>query len=598
MEIQLLTNQKYFTYLPMKKAKSIFFIGLLVYNAHFLQAQVQVWDSDVWTNNTSFINDFLSTIGETPDFKENFEGSSLRNNPVGPAYKNLQNFTLTGGMTITEGDGNIWVAQGAGEQWDNIDGAGGNDLGEGSSFNFHPTEDPNNQWSLSCSEQNATPLTITFATPVDYFGIYWMDWDKKSATETTPIIGDPNVRGVTLHFADGSTAHYDTDRTASGQSSTNAGWEFWGAFVDGGSKITKVVIVPQDDSSDWAVDDIVFGTTSAPPPSVGSLRVRKAVTGKPSNFSSPNFTILVDCSDNAFDQTVSINDGSSKTITNIPIGVTCSVSEPTQPPPPSGYTYGTPTYSTQPQTIVANTTRTITVTNPLTGTQVCMIDNPTIVATCNNSGTTNTGSDDTFTFTINTTGISVGASYRVLSGATLLGTASYNSISSAFGPFPISGGLKPLVLEDTATGTCTIAAHANPPIPCSSGCTTVMNCSEITGMIEDDPNSTPSNGANSENDYACYAVSVCTPPSADLELTKVADKTSVRIGDTITFTLVLTNKGPATAPAVKVRDLLPAGLAFVSATTAKGSYTNATGVWDLGDVMPGSYTLTITATVN
>ncbi|HRR08047.1 MAG TPA: DUF11 domain-containing protein [Rhodothermales bacterium] len=230
----------------------------------------------------------------------------------------------------------------------------------------------------------------------------------------------------------------------------------------------------------------------------------------------------------------------------------------------------------------------------------CTINSPTITPLCNNAGTTNTGGDDTFTFTVNTTGSGVGTNYVVKDGTTTLGTVNYGTTSASFGPFPIASGLRQLSLEDVATGTCTRPAHANPPAPCSADCTTIMNCSEVSAVIESDPNSTPNNGANSEDDYACYAVSVCTPPpsSADLELTKTSSSPFIRPGDTLTFTLTLVNKGPGTAMNVVVRDVLPASLSFISATTATGSYSNGTGLWTLGNIAPGTYTLTINATVN
>jgi len=229
----------------------------------------------------------------------------------------------------------------------------------------------------------------------------------------------------------------------------------------------------------------------------------------------------------------------------------------------------------------------------------CTINSPTITPVCDNAGTTSTGGDDTFTFTVSTTGSGVGGSYIVKDGTTVLGTVNYGVNSATFGPFLISGGLRQLTLEDSITGTCTRPAHANPPAPCSAGCTTLMNCTEVTALIGVDPNSTPNNGANTEDDYACYAVSVCTPPSsADLELTKTSNNVVIRPGDTMTFTLTLVNKGPSTANAVVVRDVIPAGLTFVSATTATGSYSNATGLWTVGDIAPGTYTLTINVTVN
>jgi uncharacterized repeat protein (TIGR01451 family) len=54
------------------------------------------------------------------------------------------------------------------------------------------------------------------------------------------------------------------------------------------------------------------------------------------------------------------------------------------------------------------------------------------------------------------------------------------------------------------------------------------------------------------------------------------------VGDTITFTVTLTNHGPNPATNVTVNDSLPAGLALVSATPSQGTY--AGGVWVVGTV--------------
>ena len=54
--------------------------------------------------------------------------------------------------------------------------------------------------------------------------------------------------------------------------------------------------------------------------------------------------------------------------------------------------------------------------------------------------------------------------------------------------------------------------------------------------------------------------------AANLSLTKTVDNASPGIGDVVTFTITLTNGGPAEATNVTVNDLLPAGLSFVDAT--------------------------------
>ena len=75
-----------------------------------------------------------------------------------------------------------------------------------------------------------------------------------------------------------------------------------------------------------------------------------------------------------------------------------------------------------------------------------------------------------------------------------------------------------------------------------------------------------------------------TPQQADLALTKTVSNAKPNVGDTITFTITLTDKGPSTATNVQVTDLLPAGLTFVSAAPSEGTYVPGTGIWTVGTV--------------
>jgi uncharacterized repeat protein (TIGR01451 family) len=94
------------------------------------------------------------------------------------------------------------------------------------------------------------------------------------------------------------------------------------------------------------------------------------------------------------------------------------------------------------------------------------------------------------------------------------------------------------------------------------------------------------------------ASALVTPQHADLYLAKTVDNPTPHVGDTITFTITLTNLGSDAATNVVVKDLLPAGLAFVSAIASEGVYDHATGIWSVGTVAPGTpQTLQISATV-
>src|SRR6202022_4059035 len=85
---------------------------------------------------------------------------------------------------------------------------------------------------------------------------------------------------------------------------------------------------------------------------------------------------------------------------------------------------------------------------------------------------------------------------------------------------------------------------------------------------------------------------------ADIAVAKIASSGTVTVGSNVTFTITVTNNGPSDATGVQITDLLPAGLAFVSATPSQGTYTSGTGLWDIGAISSGaSVTLALTATV-
>ncbi|MEI7901194.1 MAG: DUF11 domain-containing protein, partial [bacterium] len=83
--------------------------------------------------------------------------------------------------------------------------------------------------------------------------------------------------------------------------------------------------------------------------------------------------------------------------------------------------------------------------------------------------------------------------------------------------------------------------------------------------------------------------------TADLELSKTASTLLTQVGSNVTFTLVVNNKGPGNATSVSVRDILPTGLRFASASS--GAYTSSNGTWNIGALSRNSSTsLLITAT--
>ena len=81
-------------------------------------------------------------------------------------------------------------------------------------------------------------------------------------------------------------------------------------------------------------------------------------------------------------------------------------------------------------------------------------------------------------------------------------------------------------------------------------------------------------------------------------ISKSVAPAAVLVGQPTTFTVVVTNQGPARVTGLVVQDLLPAGLSFGLASASQGSYAEATGMWTIGTLLNAqSATLTLEATV-
>lgn len=117
------------------------------------------------------------------------------------------------------------------------------------------------------------------------------------------------------------------------------------------------------------------------------------------------------------------------------------------------------------------------------------------------------------------------------------------------------------------------------------------NSADEKGIVDDVTDNT--GGDEDDHDIATITVS----PTVDLELTKALDKTTARRGETVKYTLTVTNKGPDNATGVKVADVLPTTLTYVTDDSA-GAFDTTTGVWTVDALNNGaSKTLVITATV-
>jgi uncharacterized repeat protein (TIGR01451 family) len=145
-------------------------------------------------------------------------------------------------------------------------------------------------------------------------------------------------------------------------------------------------------------------------------------------------------------------------------------------------------------------------------------------------------------------------------------------------------------LGATASATLQITTTVNP----GTAGSTLTNTAIAGGLDQADP--------DGGNDMASADVAVVVPGStADLAVTKSVDDSAPNEGDTLVYTVTVTNNGPANATGVSLSDVLPAGLSYVSddAAASGTSYDSGTGVWSVNGLNnAAAATLHITATVN
>jgi uncharacterized repeat protein (TIGR01451 family) len=85
----------------------------------------------------------------------------------------------------------------------------------------------------------------------------------------------------------------------------------------------------------------------------------------------------------------------------------------------------------------------------------------------------------------------------------------------------------------------------------------------------------------------------------DLGITKTVDDAHPDEGQTVVFTLVVTNQGPTNATGIRVLEPLADGLTYASHTAGQGAYDSTSGVWTVGSLdVGGSVQLEISATID
>ncbi|MDO7171062.1 LamG-like jellyroll fold domain-containing protein [Mariniflexile sp. AS56] len=117
--------------------------------------------------------------------------------------------------------------------------------------------------------------------------------------------------------------------------------------------------------------------------------------------------------------------------------------------------------------------------------------------------------------------------------------------------------------------------------------TDINNVAQLSSLTQNDLNAT-----NNKSNAEVFVL------EANLIMTKTVDDTTPDEGQTVVFTLKVKNDGDANATNVLAKDVLPAGLTYIS-NSSGGSYNATTGVWNVGTLASGAQKqITISAKVN
>lgn len=110
----------------------------------------------------------------------------------------------------------------------------------------------------------------------------------------------------------------------------------------------------------------------------------------------------------------------------------------------------------------------------------------------------------------------------------------------------------------------------------------VLTNTAITSSSTADPDS------GDLEDSATMGIAEPSDTSTDLHLRKVANRAWVEPRTMFDYTVTVSNRGPAVATGVAVRDQLPDALTYISSSTDVGTYDPETGRWEVGTLNVGA----------
>ncbi len=127
-------------------------------------------------------------------------------------------------------------------------------------------------------------------------------------------------------------------------------------------------------------------------------------------------------------------------------------------------------------------------------------------------------------------------------------------------------------------------------VDAGTGGTTLVHTASVTAADQSDPDT--SNNAASQN------ITVSAPAGADLELALLVDDPTPEEGDTVVFSLTVTNNGPTDANNIEITTDLPVALAITGDNPEDGNFNQGSQIWSIPALNIGqSSTLEIQALV-
>jgi len=193
----------------------------------------------------------------------------------------------------------------------------------------------------------------------------------------------------------------------------------------------------------------------------------------------------------------------------------------------------------------------------------------------------NEGENIVYTITVFNDGPSAATSVSLIDNLPI--GVTYDSHATSNGTFNSGSGEWTIGnIADQATVTLTI----NAIVAAGTSGQTIVNYTATATGDQSDP--------TTDGDDLSATINVVD--ASDIVLTKVVDNPTPNIGDTVTYTITVTNNGDAIVTSLVVADMLPAGLTYGLVTPSNGVWT--AGNWNIGTLAVGvTETLTLEANV-